>query len=117
MIFKKAWVISVLALVSAVIIVCGVSAREESQKTAPQSATAVAQAAASIQPREIAQDLNGDGNPDRWERYENGKLVSLEADSNGDGKIDETGIIENGKLVKIEKDSNFDGKADKWITY
>jgi hypothetical protein len=67
--------------------------------------------------KEIASDSNGDGKPDRWERYDQGVLVGVEADSNFDGKVDEKGKIQNGRVVEVEKDSDYDGKPDKWVKY
>jgi len=68
-------------------------------------------------PKEVASDTNQDGKPDRWEKYQEGVLVSIQADSNFDGTVDEKGYLENGKLVKVEKDSDGDGKMDKWVSY
>ena len=68
-------------------------------------------------PKEVASDTNQDGKPDRWEKYQDGVLVSIQADSNFDGTVDEKGYLENGKLVKVEKDSDGDGKMDKWVSY
>lgn len=67
--------------------------------------------------KEIASDSNGDGKPDRWERYDQGVLVGVEADSNFDGKVDEKGKIQGGRVVEVEKDSDYDGKPDKWVKY
>lgn len=68
-------------------------------------------------PKVIAVDTKGTGKPDRWEYYENGVLVRIEADTNGDGKVDEKAIVKDGKIVSAEKDSNYDGKIDRWINY
>lgn len=68
-------------------------------------------------PKAVGVDTNGDGKPDRWEYYESGVVVRIEADTNGDGKIDEKAIVKDGKIVSAEKDSNYDGKIDRWINY
>lgn len=68
-------------------------------------------------PRSIGSDTNQDGTPDKWEYYEEGVLVKIEADSNFDGKVDEWGVIESGRIVRVEKDSDYDGKVDKWVNY
>ena len=67
--------------------------------------------------KSIAVDTNGNEKPDRWEYYEKGDLVRIEADTNEDGKVDEWAVVKGGKIVSAEKDSNFDGKKDRWINY
>lgn len=71
----------------------------------------------STAPKEVGTDTNKDGKPDRWEYYESGVLIRVEADSNFDDKVDETGFVEGGKIVRVEKDSDYDGKVDKWVNY
>ncbi|MBI4971977.1 MAG: hypothetical protein HZC17_09135 [Candidatus Omnitrophica bacterium] len=68
-------------------------------------------------PKVIASDTKGAGKPDRWEYYENGVLMRIEADTNGDGKVDEWAEVKDGKIVSAKKDSNYDGKVDRWINY
>jgi Flp pilus assembly protein TadD len=50
-----------------------------------------------------AQDTNGDGILDRFERFDaDGEVVVREEDLNGDGKIDVRSFFEKGKLVRRE---------------
>jgi hypothetical protein len=50
-----------------------------------------------------AQDTNGDGVLDRFERFDpGGEVVVREEDLNGDGKIDIRSFFEKGKLVRRE---------------
>jgi hypothetical protein len=50
-----------------------------------------------------AQDTNGDGVLDRFERFDaDGEVVLREEDLNGDGKIDVRSFFEKGKLVRRE---------------
>ncbi|HTF34357.1 MAG TPA: tetratricopeptide repeat protein [Myxococcota bacterium] len=50
-----------------------------------------------------AQDTNGDGILDRFERFDaDGEVVLREEDLNGDGKIDVRSFFEKGKLVRRE---------------
>jgi len=50
-----------------------------------------------------AQDTNGDGVLDRFERFDaDGEVVMREEDLNGDGKIDVRSFFEKGKLVRRE---------------
>jgi hypothetical protein len=82
-----------------------------------ESKQAVKSQSSDMKPTQVASDTNKDGKPDRWEKYENGVIVSVEADANFDGVVDERGYFEGEKLVKVEKDSDFDGKPDRWINY
>ncbi len=67
--------------------------------------------------KSIAIDTNADSKPDRWEYYDKGELVRIEADTNTDGKVDEWAKVKDGKIVSAEKDSDYDGKIDRWIDY
>ncbi|HME73601.1 MAG TPA: tetratricopeptide repeat protein [Myxococcota bacterium] len=50
-----------------------------------------------------AQDTNGDGVLDRFERFDaDGEVIMREEDLNGDGKIDVRSFFEKGKLVRRE---------------
>ena len=69
-------------------------------------------------PREVKIDTNGDGKPDRIEKYNTeGAIISIEADTDKNGTTDEWLYYENAKLVKAAKDTTGDGKQDTWITY
>jgi len=99
--------------VAAILLSVPAWAKTEAAKTAPNDSTVQEKLA----PRSIGSDTNQDGKPDKWEYYEQGVLVKIEADSNHDGKVDEWGIIESGRITKVEKDSDYDGKVDKWVNY
>ena len=103
---------SLLSLVVIMVVLSGFSgisfAAKDEQSSGGTPATA---------PKVIASDTKGTGKPDRWEYYENGILVRIEADTNGDGKVDEWAEVKDGKIVSAKKDSNYDGKVDHWINY
>jgi hypothetical protein len=52
---------------------------------------------------------------DRWERYENGVLVSAEFDENGDGRPDRRLTYRGGALVSIETEPDATGKYTRTI--
>jgi hypothetical protein len=52
--------------------------------------------------RQVIQDSNGDGKRDKWERYENGLVVTAEFDENGDESPDRRLIYNGAELVSIE---------------
>jgi hypothetical protein len=53
-----------------------------------------------------------DGKIDRWERYENGKLVRVDLDTNRNGKPDQWMTYEEGILMDTFFDVDEDGKPD-----
>lgn len=110
---KFFWVVLGLAFVC---LWSGVSSAKEASADMPTMPVASPEMAKPVV-KSVGTDTNKDGKPDRWENYQDGKLIKIEADTNGDGKIDETGFVENSKLVRVEKDSDYDGKVDKWVTY
>jgi hypothetical protein len=61
------------------------------------------------------EDTNGDGRPDKWEKYENGALVSAEFDENGDGKPDRRLTYRDGALVLIESEPDASGRYTKRV--
>ncbi len=61
------------------------------------------------------EDTNGDGKPDKWEKYENGALVSAEFDENGDGKPDRRLTYRGGVLVLIESEPDATGRYTKRV--
>jgi len=54
---------------------------------------------------------------DRWERYENGALVSAAEDVNKDGAPDKWETYEGGEMKTAAFDENGDGKPDRRFTY
>jgi len=64
----------------------------------------------------IEEDRNGDGRPDEWLRYKNGRISQIDADDNFDGKVDRWATYSNDFDSVVKQDSNFDGKPDiKWV--
>ena len=51
----------------------------------------------------VAQDTNGDGKRDKWERYENGLVVTAEFDENGDERPDRRLTYRDEELV-VDRD-------------
>lgn len=54
---------------------------------------------------------------DRWERYENGVLVSAAEDVNKDGAPDKWEAYEGGEMKTAAFDEDGDGKPDRRFTY
>jgi hypothetical protein len=52
--------------------------------------------------RQVIQDTNGDGKRDKWERYDNGLVVTAEFDENGDEVPDRRLTYNGAELVSIE---------------
>jgi hypothetical protein len=61
------------------------------------------------------EDTNGDGKPDKWEKYEGGTLISVEFDENGDGKPDRRLTYRQGALATIESAPDGAGRYSKRI--
>jgi hypothetical protein len=104
------------AILAIVIICCGPVWAAETKNVNDEKVPSLEQAQMPVA-KKVESDANHDSTPDRFEYYEEGKLVRFEADSNDDGRIDEWGTVQDGKLVKDDKDTDGDGKPDKWITY
>jgi len=63
--------------------------------------------------RRIEKDTNGDGKPDEIAVLDDGgKILRLELDTNRDGVMDRFQVYQDEKLVRIESDSDFDGRVD-----
>jgi hypothetical protein len=54
---------------------------------------------------------------DRWERYENGALVTAAEDVDKDGAPDKWETFEAGEVKTVAFDENGDGKPDRRFTY
>jgi hypothetical protein len=63
----------------------------------------------------VEEDTNGDGKPDKWERYENGVLVTAEFDEDGDGRPDRRLTYRAGALVLIESAPDPSGRYTKRV--
>ncbi len=61
-------------------------------------------------------DLNGEGTPDRFLHFRDGKLQRVEESTKHDGRINRWSVFENGKLARLKEDRNGDGKKDLWVT-
>ena len=59
------------------------------------------------------EDTNGDGKPDRWETYDDGKLKAVEFDENGDGIRDRRLTYESSLVVSIETEPDANGHYTK----
>ncbi|MBN8217583.1 MAG: DUF2007 domain-containing protein [Spirochaetes bacterium] len=62
-------------------------------------------------------DLNKDGKPDVFYRYQGGQLSRIEKDRDLDGKIDSVEFYEGGKLTRIEADNDYSGVFSKFWYY
>ena len=62
-------------------------------------------------------DENGDGQVDRTENFQNGRVASVGVDSNGDGKIERWQTWSAGRVVSEELDTNGDGISDRRLRY
>ena len=65
--------------------------------------------------RRARQDTNGDGQPDKWETYENGALKTAAFDENGDGTPDRRLTYDGGALVSIESEPDASGAYTKRV--
>lgn len=61
------------------------------------------------------EDTNGDGRPDKWEKYANGALVSVEFDENGDGRPDRRLTYSKGALVSIDSEPDGAGRYTRHV--
>lgn len=63
-------------------------------------------------------DVDGDGRPDYWARYEDGVLRSTASDTNYDGKHDDWWELDrHGHPISARSDENFDGQPDRFTRY
>ena len=62
------------------------------------------------------EDTNGDGKPDRWETYDDGRLKAVEFDENGDGVRDRRLTYENSQVVSIETEPDAGGHYTKKVS-
>ncbi|MFH1790385.1 MAG: hypothetical protein ABH885_00145 [Candidatus Omnitrophota bacterium] len=71
-----------------------------------------------VTPKKIEVDTNYDGKVDRTEYYSDvGMIERVETDINGDGRPNEWLYYEEGKVVRQEQDTNDDGEPDVWVQY
>jgi hypothetical protein len=68
-------------------------------------------------PRRIEYDDDGDGQVERVELLEEGRVVGVELDAVRDGKTDRWQRWVNGKLRGEELDTDLDGKPDRRLAY
>jgi hypothetical protein len=64
---------------------------------------------------EVAQDTNGDGKRDKWERYQNGRLVTAEFDQDGDERPDRRLTYRDAELIAVETDPDGRGGYAKKV--
>ena len=64
---------------------------------------------------ESRQIRNGDGRPDKWERYENGVVQTVEFDENRDGRPDRRLTYRDAELVLIETAPDASGRYTKVV--
>ncbi len=63
-------------------------------------------------------DKNGDGKPDKWAVFIDGKVVEIGYDRNHDGKRDFWEFLNpNGRMARTESDRNHDGRPDLVVYY
>ena len=53
----------------------------------------------------------------RWERYQDGRLATVEEDTTGDGRPDKWETWVNGSLAEVALDTKNGGKADRRLVY
>ena len=58
----------------------------------------------------VEEDTNGDGRPDKWERYIAGTLSAAQLDENGDGRADRRLTYEQGRLALVESEPDDQGR-------
>jgi hypothetical protein len=63
----------------------------------------------------VEEDANGDGRPDKWERYANGVLATVAFDENFDGRADRRLTYDDGRLVRIESEPDASGTFRKVV--
>jgi hypothetical protein len=51
---------------------------------------------------QVAQDTNGDGKRDKWEKYANGRVLTAEFDEDGDERPDRRLTYDDAELVSVE---------------
>jgi hypothetical protein len=63
----------------------------------------------------VEEDLNGDGKPDKWEKYSGGQLQIAEFDENRDGRPDRRLTYQAGALVLIESEPDATGRFTRRV--
>lgn len=63
----------------------------------------------------IEEDTNGNGRPDKWQRFEHGALASAEFDENHDGRPDRRLTYRDAELVLIETAPDASGAYTKRV--
>jgi hypothetical protein len=63
----------------------------------------------------VEADTNGDGRPDKWERYVNGLIQAAEFDENRDGRPDRRLTYKDAELVLVESAPDASGHYTKMI--
>jgi hypothetical protein len=63
----------------------------------------------------VEEDLNGDGKPDKWEKYSGGQLQIAEFDENRDGRPDRRLTYQAGALVLIESEPDETGRFTRRV--
>lgn len=61
------------------------------------------------------QDTNGDGRPDKWEKYSAGQLQTAAFDENADGRVDRQLTYRGGTLVLIESEPDSNGSFTRRV--
>lgn len=64
---------------------------------------------------QVVQDTNSDGKRDKWERYQNGQLVTAEFDQDGDERPDRRLTYRDAELIAIETDPDGRGGYAKKV--
>ena len=66
--------------------------------------------------KETQADTDDNGRIDRWERYEDGRLLEIRSDNDGDGRADQWERFDHsGRLISIGYDTDRDGKPDRTL--
>jgi hypothetical protein len=64
---------------------------------------------------QVVQDTNRDGKRDKWERYQNGQVVTAEFDENGDERPDRRLTYRDAELISIESEPDGRGGYAKKV--
>jgi hypothetical protein len=67
--------------------------------------------------RVVAVDEDGDGQPDRWEHYDNARLARVERVSRRGPVVVRRESFVGGVMATVEEDRDADGRVDRWETY
>lgn len=63
----------------------------------------------------VEEDTNGDGKPDKWEKYTGGRLHTAAFDENGDGRPDRQLTYQAGTLALIESEPDSNGRFTRRV--